>query len=42
LRQTWRWFGPKDLASIDEVVQAGEAGVVSAIHHVPNGVDWSP
>jgi mannonate dehydratase len=42
LRQTWRWFGPKDLASIDDVVQAGVEGVVSALHHVPNGVIWSP
>lgn len=41
MRQTWRWFGPKDLVSIDDMMQAGVEGVVSALHHVRTGAVWS-
>ncbi|MDZ5700005.1 mannonate dehydratase [Chelativorans sp. M5D2P16] len=42
MRQTWRWFGPKDLVSVDEMRQAGVEGVVSALHHVQSGAVWAP
>lgn len=42
MRQTWRWFGPQDQVGIDDMMQAGVEGVVSALHHVPTGGAWTP
>lgn len=40
MKAVWRWFGPDDPITLNQIRQAGASGIVTALHNHASGVRW--
>ena len=41
LIHSWRWFGPEDRITLEQIVQTGAESIVTALHDLPAGEVWT-
>jgi mannonate dehydratase len=41
MRESLRWFGPKDPVSLSDIRQCGAGAVITSLHEIPYGELWS-